>query len=92
MDLFGVGWMEMLVIGIVALLVVGPDRLPQVARNIGRVISYATQQWRNVQEQIRNPIENEVIDIKGQIRDVTDEVTNFDEPTGESKERKPETR
>lgn len=84
--------MEMLVIGIVALLVVGPDRLPQVARNIGKVISYATQQWRNVQEQIRNPIENEVIDIKGKIRDVTDEVTNFDEPAGESKERKPEVR
>jgi len=75
MDLFGIGWTEMLVIGIVALIVVGPDRLPVVARNIGRVIGYFSQQWRNIQQQIREPIEGEVKSIKEGIQDVKDEVS-----------------
>jgi sec-independent protein translocase protein TatB len=77
MDLFGIGWTEMLVIGIVALIVVGPDRLPVVARNIGRVIGYFSQQWRNIQQQIREPIESEVTSIKEGIQDVKEEVTGI---------------
>lgn len=33
--MFDVGFWELLVIGIVALLVIGPDRLPGVARTVG---------------------------------------------------------
>lgn len=75
MDLFGIGWTEMLVIGIVALIVVGPDRLPVVARNIGRVIGYFSRQWRDIQQQIREPIEGEVKSLKDGIQDVKDEVS-----------------
>ncbi len=34
--MFGLGWTELLVIGIVALVVVGPEDLPQMFRAIGR--------------------------------------------------------
>ncbi len=34
--MFGIGWGEMLVVGLVALLVVGPDKLPRLARDVGR--------------------------------------------------------
>jgi sec-independent protein translocase protein TatB len=74
MELFGIGWTEMLVIGIVALIVVGPQRLPEVARTIGRAIGYFSQQWRNIQQQIREPIENEVNHIKGDIQQVRDPI------------------
>ena len=33
------GMQELLVIGVVALLVVGPDRLPSLARDAGRLVS-----------------------------------------------------
>ena len=69
MDLFGIGWTEMLVIGIVALIVIGPQRLPEVARTIGRTIGYLSQQWRGIQQQIREPIEGEVKNFQQQIRD-----------------------
>lgn len=38
MQMFGVGALELLVILILAVLVVGPDRLPQVAADVGRWI------------------------------------------------------
>jgi sec-independent protein translocase protein TatB len=34
--MFGIGWGEMVVIGLVALLVVGPEKLPEVAKTVGR--------------------------------------------------------
>lgn len=33
--MFGIGWGEMMVIGLVALLVVGPEKLPEMAKTIG---------------------------------------------------------
>jgi len=90
----------MLVIGIVALIVVGPQRLPEVARTIGRVIGYFTQQWRNIQQQIREPIEGEVKNIQQQVREpIEGEVKNIkgsiqdfkDEISGAKKAAKPET-
>ena len=77
----------MLVIGIVALIVVGPDRLPVVARNIGRVIGYFSQQWRNIQQQIREPIEGEVKSIKEGIQDVKDEVSGAKPVSKQSEEQ-----
>ncbi len=34
--MFGIGWLEILVIVAVALIVVGPAGLPELARNVGR--------------------------------------------------------
>lgn len=37
--MFGIGLPEMLLIGLVALVVLGPDRLPEAARNLGKAIA-----------------------------------------------------
>ena len=37
--MFGIGLPEMLIIGLVALVVLGPDRLPEAARNLGKTIA-----------------------------------------------------
>ena len=36
--MFGVGWTEMLLIGVVALIVIGPKDLPVVMRQLGKVV------------------------------------------------------
>lgn len=37
--MFNMGFMEMLVLGVVALLVIGPKQLPEVARVVGRMLN-----------------------------------------------------
>jgi len=86
MEIFGIGWMEMIVIGLVALIVVGPQRLPQAAQTIGRVVGYATQQWRNIQQQIREPVEREVTDIRGKLHEMERDITDL-EPIGDDNAR-----
>ena len=51
--MFGIGWGEILVIGVVALVVVGPEKLPEVARAAGkfygqlsRVLNEARASWQ----------------------------------------------
>jgi sec-independent protein translocase protein TatB len=88
MELFGIGWTEMLVIGLVALVVVGPERLPQAARTIGNLIGYLSRQLKNIREEIRQPVEGELLDLKGKFNDTIHEVTDI-EPLKEKTEQQP---
>lgn len=50
--MFDVGFSEMLVIGIVALVVIGPERLPGVARTIGHLMGRAQRYVNDVKRDI----------------------------------------
>jgi len=50
--MFDVGFFELLLIGIVALLVVGPERLPKVARTAGMWLGRGRRFIRNVKDDI----------------------------------------
>ncbi|RME86576.1 MAG: twin-arginine translocase subunit TatB [Zetaproteobacteria bacterium] len=63
MEIFGIGWSEMLVIAIVALIVVGPERLPEVARLIGRGIRGVVRSIRELEREVRRPLD-EINDTK----------------------------
>ena len=68
----------MIVIGLVALIVVGPKRLPEAAQTIGRVFGYASKQWNNIQSEIRRPMEGEFIDIKNEVEDTIQDITDLE--------------
>ena len=53
MQFFGVGMFELAMIMIVALIVVGPDRLPQTAREIGKVVRTLRRYASSVQREVR---------------------------------------
>lgn len=44
--MFDIGWMELMVIGVVALIVVGPKDLPEMFRQLGRVTAKIRQMGR----------------------------------------------
>lgn len=50
--MFGLGWSEIFVIAIVALLVVGPDKLPEVARSLAKGL----RQAQRLMNEVRNTI------------------------------------
>lgn len=54
--MFDVGFFELLVIGVVALLVVGPERLPKVARTAGMWLGRGRRFIRNVRDDIDREI------------------------------------
>jgi len=56
--MLNVGPLELLVVLAVALIVVGPERLPELARSVGRAI----RQFREVQDEVRDMVSSGVDD------------------------------
>lgn len=54
--MFDIGMGEIGLIGIVALLVLGPERLPGAARTAGALLRKARQSWQNVQQEIEREL------------------------------------
>ena len=57
--MFDVGFSELLIIGVVALLVLGPERLPHAARLVGAFLRRARNQWESVRAELERELEVE---------------------------------
>ncbi|MCX5807793.1 MAG: Sec-independent protein translocase protein TatB [Proteobacteria bacterium] len=55
--MFGVGLPEILVILVVALIVVGPSRLPELAKSLGK----AFNEFKRMADEVKETIQEEVI-------------------------------
>ena len=55
--MFDIGFSELLVIGLVALIVIGPERLPRVARTIGHLAGRLQRYVADVKADINREIE-----------------------------------
>ncbi len=53
----GLGWPEILVIGLVVLLVFGPRRLPEIAESFGASIKKFRKATRDVQDEVKREID-----------------------------------
>ena len=55
--MFDIGFSELLVIGVVALIVIGPERLPRVARTVGILMGRLQRYVSDVKADINREIE-----------------------------------
>lgn len=62
--MFGIGPLELVVIAIVAVLVFGPDRLPEFARTAGRLLRQVRQMVNNAQNDLRSELGPEFADLE----------------------------
>lgn len=53
----GLGWPELLVIGLVVLLVFGPRRLPEIAESFGASIKKFRKATREVKDEVQREID-----------------------------------
>jgi Tat protein translocase TatB subunit len=80
--MFNIGFPELILILIVALLVVGPSKLPELARSLGKAFG----QFRRMADDVRDTIQQEVsLEEKQEEKQVNDvqkgEEGKLDEPT-----------
>ncbi len=70
--MFDIGSAEMLVVVIVALIVLGPERIPKVVRTIGLIIGRARAMLRSVQAEMERELNPGVVrDLKLQLNNPT---------------------
>ena len=61
--MFDIGFSEVLLIFALTLVVLGPDKLPQVARTIGRWVGRARTMARQFRDQLEAETENLKVDV-----------------------------
>lgn len=66
--MFDIGFSELLVIAVVALVVLGPERLPKAARFAGLWVRRARNQWDSVKQELERELQAE--EIKRHMQDV----------------------
>src|ERR1700753_2191561 len=84
--MFDIGWSEFVVIGVVALIVIGPKELPAVLRTIGQWTTKIRRMASEFQGQFQEAMrEAEMADLKKSVDEMTDTAkgvhdsfTNFD--------------
>ena len=88
--MFDIGWMEMLVIAVVAIVVIGPKDLPKVLHTVGQWMSRARGVARNFQDQMEEMARQSGIDeVRKQIQNSMDgmdpaqRIRQAIDPTGE---------
>jgi sec-independent protein translocase protein TatB len=54
--MFDIGFSEFVLIGIVALIVLGPERLPGAARTVGALLRRARNSWANVRTEVEREL------------------------------------
>ena len=77
--MFDISWTEFLLIGIVALIVIGPKELPAVMRGLGQWTRKIRSMAADFQNQFHEAMrEAEMADLKKQVDDVAQDIKQYD--------------
>lgn len=73
--MFDISFTELMLIGVIALIVIGPERLPKVARTVGHLLGRAQKYVNEVKSDIQSEMDlKEISDIKKQMEDAAQSV------------------
>jgi len=85
--MFGIGTTELMVILILALIILGPKKLPELAKSLGRSMS----ELRRVTDELRETVEEEMEPLREElerIKDPTRQASIDEEPKRPQPEKK----
>src|SRR5262245_19612615 len=76
--MFEIGWSELLLIAVVALIAIGPKELPTVLRTLGQWMSKLRRMASKYQNQFQEAMrEAEMADLKKQVDDMTTQAQSY---------------
>ena len=80
--MFDIGFSELFMVLVIALIVIGPERLPAVARTLGKFIGKAKRSFENVKQEVQSELESEELNkrlaennILSETKEAVDEVS-----------------
>lgn len=90
--MFDIGFSELFMVLVIALIVVGPERLPGVAKKIGRYIGKAKRTFENVKREVQSELDTEELnkrlaennilkDTKQDLTEISDELKDIAKKT-----------
>jgi Tat protein translocase TatB subunit len=82
--MFGIGMQELIIIAIIALLVVGPKKLPDLAKSLGKGFSEFRKAAEDVSEGVKNSLQAD--DLKKEAEDLKNSVTGNEKKNDEKEE------
>lgn len=62
--MFDIGFAELLVLTVIAMVVIGPERLPSVMRSVGKTVGQARRFLTNIQNQIEQEVKLDELNKK----------------------------
>jgi sec-independent protein translocase protein TatB len=82
--MFDIGFSELIVIALVALIVIGPERLPRVARTLGALLGRAQRYVNDVKSDIQREVDlDELKNIRSTFQDAAKSVEQSVNQAGE---------
>ena len=99
--MFDVGFAEILLLSLVGLMVLGPERLPRVARTLGGLARKARSSWLNLKrsieaemraEELKEPLKHFQDELKSTVDEVKSGVSSIKDfdPTAPGSAKKPD--
>jgi Tat protein translocase TatB subunit len=82
--MFDIGMPEMIVIFIVALIVLGPKKLPEVARALGKGLAEFKKTLQDVKESVNEEFKEATSDIRDTVADVKKQIETESQSAGKS--------
>jgi len=87
--MFDIAFSELVVIMLVALIVIGPERLPKVARTAGHIWGRLQRYVHNVKNDINNDLAiEEARQLQGNIRNEANDIVKYVQDAGLTLEQK----
>jgi sec-independent protein translocase protein TatB len=76
MDIFGIGTNEFLIIMLLAVIVLGPERLARVAREAGKLMRNLKAYFGSLNDELKSELDmlDELRDVKTEVSHIMDEV------------------